>query len=646
MQPPPVVAPNPRPPRLSKNCVQRTSATLKTNLNTYPACEYEGCRKVSSNLFLKPSRTIPGVQICNACKQYEYKNKKLIPRNLRRANSGRNQKNTLKSKPKIKKDDPVAESGYSTTVLNNETKYRGVVWYTKTERWIARRRFEGGKTLDGGYYDKEEIAAVASDQLVHDYRSAGMFGDISDEDVQKYLNFPNRKPLKVVESAEHPGLAFVHGIDRYRVFPFVRGGYRHGNCLYYTKKIMALDNLERILNDKTFGKKRAKRKRSMSPSKYTLRQSVKKRKIWDPSNSVGAKKVFESVKREGVQSKIRKTSLLDQIIESDGGENGPQWEEKQKLEFEKVKNRKFKFIRYKKRTRSWIVSRTLAGCTIHGGEFDSKMEAKKVAFSFFGKDCFGGNKGKTKLLKATLQATNGQYWKISQDHILAANSKEITENCVFEIIPLGAAHSVAIRSCLERYLCAEADGRISADREMVMAWEIWEMQKKGAKFCFKSHHGRYLTSNANGILTATKIDKNASTLFEVFDLEREVSGVSFDSVAQKWLVEKCVDGKTHSFGEFESKEKANAKAIELFGKAEIIEKKSTAHGVTWDSDCGSWKVHRVLGGKMYFGGLFESEELAKIVSDRLVMDHLMNVNSDEANFEWNFPPNDHYIDYG
>ena len=40
-----------------------------------------------------------------------------------------------------------------------------------------------------------------------------------------------------------------------------------------------------------------------------------------------------------------------------------------------------------------------------------------------------------------------------------------------------------------------------------------------AKFCFKSHHGRYLTSNANGILTATKIDKNASTLFEVFDLE-------------------------------------------------------------------------------------------------------------------------------
>ena len=39
------------------------------------------------------------------------------------------------------------------------------------------------------------------------------------------------------------------------------------------------------------------------------------------------------------------------------------------------------------------------------------------------------------------------------------------------------------------------------------------------KFCFKSHHGRYLSSNAHGILTATKIDKNASTLFDVFDLE-------------------------------------------------------------------------------------------------------------------------------
>ena len=55
-----------------------------------------------------------------------------------------------------------------------------------------------------------------------------------------------------------------------------------------------------------------------------------------------------------------------------------------------------------------------------------------------------------------------------------------------------------------KYLVAEGDGTINANRDQPGDPETWEVEDKGQGLAFKSYHGRYMVAESNGDLNANR----------------------------------------------------------------------------------------------------------------------------------------------
>jgi len=104
---PPIQKKRGRPPKLRKHTI----------------CQYEGCKQISSTYVLRPSKTLPGTLLCDACRQFERKNGKLKPRTERLKGRGRKPKFLkLMTSEEPKKDFPNCPEKHGLTKMKNPSE--------------------------------------------------------------------------------------------------------------------------------------------------------------------------------------------------------------------------------------------------------------------------------------------------------------------------------------------------------------------------------------------------------------------------------------------------------------------------------------------------------------------------------------------
>ena len=66
-----------------------------------------------------------------------------------------------------------------------------------------------------------------------------------------------------------------------------------------------------------------------------------------------------------------------------------------------------------------------------------------------------------------------------------------------------------------KYLVAEKNGTVNANRNQATNWETWTVETKGNGLAFKSYHGKYLVAESNGELNANRNWKREWETFRV-----------------------------------------------------------------------------------------------------------------------------------
>ena len=75
---------------------------------------------------------------------------------------------------------------------------------------------------------------------------------------------------------------------------------------------------------------------------------------------------------------------------------------------------------------------------------------------------------------------------------------------IFSVTFIGK-DKVVFKGRFGKYLVAELNGRVNANRGVPGPWETWTVEKKGKwKFAFKSFHGKYLVAESNGEINANR----------------------------------------------------------------------------------------------------------------------------------------------
>ena len=75
-----------------------------------------------------------------------------------------------------------------------------------------------------------------------------------------------------------------------------------------------------------------------------------------------------------------------------------------------------------------------------------------------------------------------------------------------------------MKSFYGKYVAAEQDGKVNANRDVQDNWETWTVVPKGThKFAFKSYHGKYLVAETNGEVRASR---DVADQWETFVLEQ------------------------------------------------------------------------------------------------------------------------------
>lgn len=147
------------------------------NEPTMLRCQYSGCRQVSSNgCFMKCTAT-PNLSICNACKSYETRAHKLIPRILR------------KRGPK-KKKFPLHNDINNEKEIN-KSNFIGVS-FINLQRWKATAWIDG-KNKHCGYHPSARDAALAVNQFCRDVKIAIKNPELEGCEDQKFI--PNNNVL-------------------------------------------------------------------------------------------------------------------------------------------------------------------------------------------------------------------------------------------------------------------------------------------------------------------------------------------------------------------------------------------------------------------------------------------------------------------
>ena len=80
-------------------------------------------------------------------------------------------------------------------------------------------------------------------------------------------------------------------------------------------------------------------------------------------------------------------------------------------------------------------------------------------------------------------------------------------------------HLVNFKGAHGKFLVAEQDGKVNANREVDDVWETFEVTKKGNGFAFKSHHGKWLVAEENGALNANRTKDSIYETFQVFAID-------------------------------------------------------------------------------------------------------------------------------
>lgn len=113
------------------------------------------------------------------------------------------------------------------------------------------------------------------------------------------------------------------------------------------------------------------------------------------------------------------------------------------------------------------------------------------------------------------------------------------------------------------YLCAEADGRVVADRTEPLSWEHWTVEWVDGGVALKSAHGAYLCAELDGSVVANRL---AIGEWEIWQLVETAEGVAFRSHLGGFLCAEEGGGGAVTANRFYE----NPGAWELFVPSELL----------------------------------------------------------------------------
>eukprot|EP01116_Phalansterium_solitarium_P014001 TRINITY_DN3148_c0_g1_i1.p1 TRINITY_DN3148_c0_g1~~TRINITY_DN3148_c0_g1_i1.p1 ORF type:complete len:377 (-),score=30.29 TRINITY_DN3148_c0_g1_i1:16-1146(-) len=118
-------------------------------------------------------------------------------------------------------------------------------------------------------------------------------------------------------------------------------------------------------------------------------------------------------------------------------------------------------------------------------------------------------------LKLSLQGAHGTYVCAEPNGRVVCNRDVLGSWETFELVSLGA-DQVALKSAHGAYLCAEPFGRVVCDRVHRREWETWTVCRLADdQVALRSWHGRYLSAQPDGRLQANRRDLLAWETFRV-----------------------------------------------------------------------------------------------------------------------------------
>jgi hypothetical protein len=101
-------------------------------------------------------------------------------------------------------------------------------------------------------------------------------------------------------------------------------------------------------------------------------------------------------------------------------------------------------------------------------------------------------------MRVNFRTENGHYLRAYASGVVAADAPVVGElDEWWELTHLGG-DLYTLQSVHGRFLCAELDGRVVADRVDAGPWEAWRLVQAGGGVAFVSHHGLYLCAEGGG----------------------------------------------------------------------------------------------------------------------------------------------------
>ena len=150
----------------------------------------------------------------------------------------------------------------------------------------------------------------------------------------------------------------------------------------------------------------------------------------------------------------------------------------------------------KKDKRAWPINR--------GDEYLSK--SCNISGNIFGFE-------ENTICQVTVQTSYGKYLSAEIDGGVNAN-KEIVGLPQIWTINFKGYDKVDLKGTYQKYLVAELDGGMNADRDTSSLWETFTVTRcTNGKFLLKSYHGKYLIAKEDGTLNANSPNTATEGMF-------------------------------------------------------------------------------------------------------------------------------------
>ena len=114
--------------------------------------------------------------------------------------------------------------------------------------------------------------------------------------------------------------------------------------------------------------------------------------------------------------------------------------------------------------------------------------------------------------KVGLKSYHNKYVVAERDGTANANRDWMLAHEIFVVTFIGD-DKVQFKGHHGEYLVAEPDGTVNANRPQASTLETWTVELNGNGFAFKSYHGKYLVAESNGELNA---NRNVASTWETF----------------------------------------------------------------------------------------------------------------------------------